>query len=192
MSNRCAVLSRLFATTQLCEAGGANWPASALHWKRCQRLSPAIMMTFSWRCFPHYLPTYVKNSPGPWFNIKISSYQYRKSHCGDKTIVRSSCLHNGISYTGKMTSLYWIRAQFFTEMHSNVIFVFSLLCAWIMGEQTGGHFLTWISCHTPNKVWDEITYPFLNFHRYTVEVCEWLSQFILHFVMDVITYSCGD
>ena len=23
---------------------------------------------------------------GPWFNIKMSSYQYRKSHCGDKTI----------------------------------------------------------------------------------------------------------
>ena len=28
------------------------------------------------------------------------SYQYRKSHCGDKTAVRSSYLHNGISYTG--------------------------------------------------------------------------------------------
>ena len=48
---------------------------------------------------------------GPWFNIKMSSYQYRKSHCGDKTVVRSSYLHNGISYTGKMTSLYSIGAQ---------------------------------------------------------------------------------
>ena len=48
--------------------------------------------------------------PGPWFNIKMPSYQYRKSHCGDKTVVRSSYLHNGISYTGKMTSSYWIRA----------------------------------------------------------------------------------
>ena len=47
---------------------------------------------------------------GPRFNIKITSYQYRKSHCGDKTILRPSYLHNGISYTGKMTSLYWIRA----------------------------------------------------------------------------------
>ena len=51
----------------------------------------------------------IKN-PGPRFNIKMSSYQYRKSHCGDKTVVRSSYLHNGISYTGKMTSLYWIGA----------------------------------------------------------------------------------
>ena len=33
------------------------------------------------------------------------SYQCRKSHCGDKTIVRPSYLHNGISYTGKTTSL---------------------------------------------------------------------------------------
>ena len=32
------------------------------------------------------------------FNIKMSSYQYRKSHCGDKTVIRSSYLHNGISY----------------------------------------------------------------------------------------------
>ena len=48
---------------------------------------------------------------GGWFNIKKPSYQYRKSHCGDKTVVRSSYLHNRISYTGKMTSLYWIRAQ---------------------------------------------------------------------------------
>ena len=47
---------------------------------------------------------------GPWFNIKMLSYQYRKSHCGDKTVVRSSYLHNGISYTGKMSSLYWIGA----------------------------------------------------------------------------------
>ena len=49
--------------------------------------------------------------PGPWFSIKMSSYQYRKSHCGGKTILRPSYLHNGISYTGKMTSLYWIGAQ---------------------------------------------------------------------------------
>ena len=36
---------------------------------------------------------------GPWFNIKMTSYQYRRSHCGDKTILRPSYLHNGISYT---------------------------------------------------------------------------------------------
>ena len=49
--------------------------------------------------------------PGPRFNIKMPSYQNRKYHCGEKTILRPSYLHNGISYTGKMTSLYWIGAQ---------------------------------------------------------------------------------
>ena len=48
---------------------------------------------------------------GPGFNIKMPSYQYRKSHCWDKTILRPSYLNNGISHTGKTTSLYWIRAQ---------------------------------------------------------------------------------
>ena len=55
--------------------------------------------------------TWWRKEPGPWFNIKMTSYQDRKSHCGDKTILRPSYLHNGTSYTGKMTSLYWIRAQ---------------------------------------------------------------------------------
>ena len=29
---------------------------------------------------------------GGWFNIKMPSYEYRKSHCGDKTILRPSYL----------------------------------------------------------------------------------------------------
>ena len=58
-----------------------------------------------WLSFKHW------ELPGGRINIKMSSYQYRKSHCGDKTILRPSYLHNGISYTDKMTSLYWIRAQ---------------------------------------------------------------------------------
>ena len=37
----------------------------------------------------------------------------------------------------------------------------------------------------PNKVWDEITYPFPNFNG-TVEVWEWVSNFIQHFITDVI------
>ena len=62
-------------------------------------------------CIPETLHTNQFEWPGPWFNIKMTSYQYRKSHCGDKTIWRPSYLHNGISHTGKMPSLYWIRAQ---------------------------------------------------------------------------------
>ena len=40
----------------------------------------------------------------------------------------------------------------------------------------------------PIKVWDEITYPFPNFNSYTIEVWEWISISISHFIMDVITY----
>ena len=49
---------------------------------------------------------------GQWFNIKMSSYQYRKSHCEDKTILRSFYLHYGNSYTGKTGSLYWFSPMF--------------------------------------------------------------------------------
>ena len=44
--------------------------------------------------------------PGPPFNTKMPSYLYRKSHSGGKTVVRSSHLHNVISYTGKMAFSY--------------------------------------------------------------------------------------
>ena len=54
--------------------------------------------------------TLLFNSWG-WFSIKMPSYQYRKSCCGDKTILWLSYLHNGIYYTGKLASFYPIRAQ---------------------------------------------------------------------------------
>ena len=53
--------------------------------------------------------------PGPWFSVKMTLYQYRKFHCGDKTVVRSSYLYNGISYTGKMSSLYWTSPLVFQD-----------------------------------------------------------------------------
>ena len=40
-----------------------------------------------------------------------------------------------------------------------------------------------------NKMWDEIIYPFLNFNGCTVEIKEWISNFIPHFIMDVIHLS---
>ena len=55
---------------------------------------------------PSYV-TWSDDTAGPWFNIKMS-YRYRKSHCGDKTVVRSYYLHDGISYTDKTSYWYWI------------------------------------------------------------------------------------
>ena len=58
----------------------------------------------------------------------------------------------------------------------------------------------WISNYIRRKVWGEIIYPFLgeiiypflNFNGCTVEVEEWISYFIPHFIMDLITYPCWD
>ena len=39
-------------------------------------------------------------------------------------------------------------------------------------------------------MWDEITHQFPNFNGATVEVSEWISNFIQHFTGHVITYTC--
>ena len=41
-------------------------------------------------------------------------------------------------------------------------------------------------------VWDEITYPSLNFNGATVEVQKWISNTIPHFTRHVIPYPCWD
>ena len=46
----------------------------------------------------------------------------------------------------------------------------------------------WVNNHISSKVWDEIAYPFPNFNGSIVEVQEWISNFIPHFMLDVITY----
>ena len=50
----------------------------------------------------------------------------------------------------------------------------------------------WISNHMLSKVWSEITYPFPSFSSSTIEVWEWISNFISHIIMDVIIYPCCD
>ena len=42
------------------------------------------------------------------------------------------------------------------------------------------------------NVWDEITYPFLNFNDATVQVKEWIGNFIPLFTVYVVTYPCWD
>ena len=65
----------------------------------------------------------------------MSSYQYRKSHCGDKTIVKSSYLYNGISYTGKMASLYWTKP---CDQDCCILHIFVILKrSWVNGFMVG-------------------------------------------------------
>ena len=49
-----------------------------------------------------------------------------------------------------------------------------------------------IGNHMFRKVWDEIIYPFPNYNGATVEVGEWICNFISYFIMDVITQPCWD
>ena len=49
-----------------------------------------------------------------------------------------------------------------------------------------------ISNHTSSRVWDEIIYAFPDFNDATIEVCKWISNFIPHFRLDVITNPCWD
>ena len=54
--------------------------------------------------------------------------------------------------------------------------------------------LTLIPACTSNymhhKIWDYNSFPLPNFNSCTVEVWEWTSSFIPHFIMDVFTYPC--
>ena len=49
---------------------------------------------------------------------------------------------------------------------------------------------TWISNHIRYNMRGGITYPLPNFNGATVEVWEWISNFIPHFTGHVITYPC--
>ena len=44
----------------------------------------------------------------------------------------------------------------------------------------------------PNEMWDESTYPLQNHNVYTVEVWEWIGDFIPRFIMDVMNNPCWD
>ena len=50
----------------------------------------------------------------------------------------------------------------------------------------------WVSNRNPSKVWDEIFYPSPNFNGCAIEVWKWISSYIPHFEMDIITYPCYD
>ena len=56
----------------------------------------------------------------------------------------------------------------------------------VLGTPIGAPF-TRINNHMPRKLWDEIINPFPNFNGCTIEVWEWINNFIPHFKIDVIT-----
>ena len=108
----------------ICMRGGCHWKALI-----CWELHPSLKQ---YKALGHQQPARLIHSPSlvslglsvgyvrhclirleldlGGDSIKMTSYWYRKSHCGDKITIISSYLHNKIFITGKMVSLYWIRA----------------------------------------------------------------------------------
>ena len=107
----------------------------------------------------------------------MSSYQYRKSHCGDKTVVRSSYLHNGISYTGKMSSLYqsgpWCR--FNTHRHKPITWSLEISPLW---NQNPKNPVCWFNIKMP-------------FHQYINQHCANKTS-LRPFIFTMMTSSNGN
>ena len=51
---------------------------------------------------------------------------------------------------------------------------------------------SWLSNYINFKIWDEITHPFPDLNIAAVEVWELISDFISHFIMDVIIHPFWD
>ena len=78
-------------------------PSVSLSLLNCKWKNPKwIWENISHETITNFYVTKTNDSRG-CFIIKWTSFQYWKSHCGDKTILRPSYLHNWNSYTGKMS-----------------------------------------------------------------------------------------
>ena len=65
----------------------------------------------------------------------------------------------------------------------NYFFLVPLLLIWITYNPS------MVKLAHASNVWDESTSPFPNFNGITVEVLEWISNFLLRFIGRVITYT---
>ena len=96
------------------------------------------------------------------------------------------CLSNRIQeILGLMESQMEHYGDKIVSMDDNVRLVY---IRWVLAEE----YPAWISNYIHYNVWCEITYTFPNFNSATVEVCEWISNFIPHFTRYVITHPCWD
>ena len=74
-------------------------------------------------------------------------------------------------YTNHVKLFDWLR----TVTHD-----FTLYSYFVFFVEVGRTRCTDTNFNMASRVWDEITYPFPNFNGVTVEVCEWISNFIPH------------
>ena len=76
------------------------------------------IMPWWWALQIYFFSTMIVQIIVGWFSVKILSYQYRKYHCGDETILPPSYIHNGIVYTDDTfyieLGLWWKRSTLHT------------------------------------------------------------------------------
>ena len=113
-----------------------------------------LWSSFRWYPTKRALPAYAWQIGPFWqdsLDLKLPSYQYWKSCCGDKTAVRSSYLHTGISYTGKTVSLCWnVSAGFALEF---VLEVLKLNCSLHYVKLSRAMRATWVDHFLNNEIY---------------------------------------
>ena len=83
------------------------------------------------------------------------------------------------SYVAHVQKLHWMsHCQTFTTRGP--------LLTWV--NQT----TAWTNNHMPRIMWYESIYPSPNFNACTFEVWQWINNFIIYFIVNVIIYPCWD
>ena len=83
-------------------------PSSELVWY----VTHIIQLFFNTSDFETRLSNHFCWFPGPWFKIKMLSEQYRKSHYGEKMVVRSSCLVRlGVCNQHQVSDMDWFQTR---------------------------------------------------------------------------------
>ena len=155
-----------------------------------------MIVAISFMCVPHdlircnqcWLPVYRKTTR--LAATLLATTYYKFCDCKDINLVDFSFDWNW--------KLIHIRCSDQRRTNSNTQMLVQTYGLWYFDPLCRGHFYwrgltlnpAWISNHTHSKlwVWDKITCPFPNFNGATVEVWEWISNFIPHLIMYIITY----
>ena len=103
--------------------------------------------------------------------------------------IRPDVMGNARDMAGLPVYISFTRYQTINSLRTSEITPGPLSLTWITFDTSMG---AWICNCIHCKMWDGITYPFPNFNGTTVEVWEWVSNFIPHFNAHVITYPWWD
>ena len=119
------------------------------------------------------------------FNLNVQSCHHRKSHCGDKTIIRIFYIHNEIDYTDKMAFFIGLHCKFvnvslFNLLDDCVRECTNLLALW------PSRWTERLNVVSGTGNWCCLTDISLS----SIEWGEWMINYICIFVLCVITHPC--